>query len=83
MPANQDQLVPTVVDDEDVDHTDPVKEGADSDQQLARDEDEAIDQRNILPESNHSLRHAKPQTPAYSEGPSEDDLPKEVLEARY
>ncbi|PYH86598.1 hypothetical protein BO82DRAFT_90454 [Aspergillus uvarum CBS 121591] len=49
-----------------------------SDQQLAQDEDEAIDQSNVLQGSR--LRHAKPSTRnAYNEGPDEDDLPEEVL----
>ncbi|PWY85697.1 hypothetical protein BO94DRAFT_586259 [Aspergillus sclerotioniger CBS 115572] len=48
-----------------------------SDQQLARDEDEALDQSNVI---QGRTRGAKPQTRnLYNEGPEEDDLPDEVL----
>ncbi|KAJ5082862.1 hypothetical protein N7532_011905 [Penicillium argentinense] len=48
---------------------------ADSNEQLARDEDEAIDKSNIM---NDRTRHAEPQTSnRYNEGPNEDDLPEE------
>ncbi|KAJ5481548.1 hypothetical protein N7475_000360 [Penicillium sp. IBT 31633x] len=48
-----------------------------SDQQLAQDEGEALDQHNILKGSR--LRHAKPRTAnKYNEGPDEDDLPAEA-----
>lgn len=46
----------------------------------AQDENDAIDQSNIIDNNDRELRHAKPQTAnAYSEGPSEDDLPEEAL----
>ncbi|EPS28035.1 hypothetical protein POX_e07006 [Penicillium oxalicum] len=53
---------------------DPIDENvADSDEQLAKDESEAIDTSNIIKERT---RHAKPQTEnGYNEGPSEEDLP--------
>ena len=44
---------------------------------VARDEDEALDQSNVI---QGRTRGAKPQTRnLYSEGPGEDDLPDEVL----
>ncbi|KAJ5950052.1 hypothetical protein N7454_001636 [Penicillium verhagenii] len=82
MSAHDDEFKPAVVNDQDVD--DYVDNDVNSDEQLARDEDEAIDQDNITSDKGHSLRHAKPQTKnAYNEGPDEDDLPKEVLEDTY
>ncbi|KAB8233916.1 hypothetical protein ETB97_005301 [Aspergillus alliaceus] len=49
-----------------------------SDQQLERDEREAIDRSNIL--GGERLRHAKPNTQnKYDEGPGEDDLPEDAL----
>ncbi|GES60575.1 hypothetical protein ATEIFO6365_0006003600 [Aspergillus terreus] len=46
-----------------------------TDQQLAEDEEEAIDKSNIL--RGDRLRHAQPQSSTkYSEGPDEDDLPE-------
>ncbi|KAI1614956.1 hypothetical protein EDD37DRAFT_401593 [Exophiala viscosa] len=45
-----------------------------SDAQLEQDEKEAIDKSNII---KGRTRHAKP-VGSYSEGPDEDDLPKEV-----
>ncbi|GLB06896.1 hypothetical protein AtubIFM57258_002215 [Aspergillus tubingensis] len=48
-----------------------------TDQQLAQDEDEAIDQSNVI---QGRTRGAKPQTRnQYNEGPDEDELPDEVL----
>ncbi|PGH14386.1 hypothetical protein AJ80_05976 [Polytolypa hystricis UAMH7299] len=48
-----------------------------TDQQLERDEQEAVDKSNIL--KGDRTRHAKPQTASgYNEGPNEDDLPAEV-----
>ncbi|CRG87599.1 hypothetical protein PISL3812_04618 [Talaromyces islandicus] len=47
-----------------------------SDQQLERDEHEAIDKSNILGGSR--LRRSKPQTTnRYNEGPDEDDVPSQ------
>ncbi|CDM30857.1 hypothetical protein DTO013E5_497 [Penicillium roqueforti] len=47
-----------------------------SDQQLERDENEAIDNSNVL--KGDRLRHAKPRTSnRYNEGPGEHDLPAE------
>ncbi|KAJ5363824.1 uncharacterized protein N7496_009537 [Penicillium cataractarum] len=62
------------VQDDIQDVEDPIDEDmANSDQQLANDEKEAIDRSNIIDERT---RHAKPQTDnGYNEGPSEDDLP--------
>ncbi|GKZ63443.1 hypothetical protein AnigIFM60653_004050 [Aspergillus niger] len=59
-------------------YEDPVQPPySNTDQQLAQDEDEAIDQSNVIP---GRTRGAKPQTRnQYSEGPDEDDLPDEVL----
>ncbi|KAJ5224414.1 uncharacterized protein N7469_007917 [Penicillium citrinum] len=49
---------------------------ANSNQQLAQDEDEAIDQSNII---GQRTRRAKPQTSnQYNEGPNEDELPEEA-----
>ncbi|GES66950.1 hypothetical protein ATEIFO6365_0017001200 [Aspergillus terreus] len=46
-----------------------------TDQQLAEDEEEAIDKSNIL--GGDRLRHAKPQSRTkYSEGPGENDIPE-------
>ncbi|KAJ5444438.1 uncharacterized protein N7458_008310 [Penicillium daleae] len=69
--VTKDQGIPVQDDIQDVE--DPVDEGmADSDQQLANDEKEAIDRSNII---NERTRHAKPQTDnGYNEG-SEDNLP--------
>ncbi|KAJ5175392.1 uncharacterized protein N7482_001269 [Penicillium canariense] len=48
-----------------------------SDEQLEKDENEAIDRSNVL--KGDRLRHAKPRTAnKYSEGPDEDDLPAEA-----
>ncbi|KAK5703545.1 hypothetical protein LTS12_028323 [Elasticomyces elasticus] len=48
-----------------------------SNDQLAEDEQEAIDKSNIL--RGGRLRHEKPQTQnKYNEGPGEDELPKDV-----
>ncbi|KAJ5488040.1 hypothetical protein N7530_002340 [Penicillium desertorum] len=45
-----------------------------SDQQLEKDESEAIDKSNVL--RGERLRHAKPRTAnRYNEGPDENDLP--------
>ncbi|KAF3393839.1 hypothetical protein F1880_004963 [Penicillium rolfsii] len=70
--ATNDENIPVQDDIQDIE--DPIDEGmADSDQQLANDEKEAIDRSNII---NERTRHAKPQTDnGYNEGPSEDDLP--------
>ncbi|KAL5334542.1 hypothetical protein BJX70DRAFT_12671 [Aspergillus crustosus] len=52
-----------------------------SNQQLERDEREAIDKSNILRGKGRNLRHAKPQAPtAYDEGPGEDDVPDLAFE---
>ncbi|GKZ18689.1 hypothetical protein AbraIFM66951_007709 [Aspergillus brasiliensis] len=63
--------------DQDV-YEDPIQPPySNSDQQLAQDEREAIDQSNVI---QGRTRGAKPQTQnQYSEGPGEDDLPDEVL----
>ncbi|PWY70182.1 hypothetical protein BO70DRAFT_365481 [Aspergillus heteromorphus CBS 117.55] len=48
-----------------------------TDQRLAQDEDEAIDQSNAI---SGRTRGAKPQARnQYDEGPDEDDLPDDVL----
>ncbi|PLN81880.1 hypothetical protein BDW42DRAFT_193452 [Aspergillus taichungensis] len=68
--------------DEDVEEDPTQPPFSNTDDQLALDEDEAIQGSNILP--GDSLRHAKPQSSTkYSEGPDEDDLPEDVLNARY
>ncbi|EED19809.1 conserved hypothetical protein [Talaromyces stipitatus ATCC 10500] len=52
-----------------------------TDEQLAQDEREAIDQSNIL--GGDRLRHAKPRSRnAYNEGPGEDDLPSVVSQGQ-
>ncbi|KAK1146308.1 hypothetical protein N8T08_003095 [Aspergillus melleus] len=44
-----------------------------SEEQLERDENDAIDKSNIIP--GDGLRHTKPQSQnQYSEGPGEDDI---------
>lgn len=54
---------------------------ANTDEQLAQDERDAIDQSNIL--GGDRLRHAKPRTRnGYNEGPDEDDLPAEVSQGQ-
>ncbi|OQE24439.1 hypothetical protein PENSTE_c007G00748 [Penicillium steckii] len=64
-----------VVDDVELDQ-DQDDDFANSDKQLAQDENEAIDQSNIIGERT---RHAKPQTSnQYNEGPNEDELPEEA-----
>ncbi|KAJ5904538.1 hypothetical protein N7504_006921 [Penicillium tannophilum] len=65
--------VPVQGDNEDIE--DPIDSSySNSDQQLAADENEAVDKSNIL--KGDRLRHAKPQTSnQYNEGPDEDDLP--------
>ncbi|KAJ5544434.1 hypothetical protein N7513_006998 [Penicillium frequentans] len=65
--------VPVQGDNEDIE--DPIDSSySNSDQQLAADENEAVDKSNIL--KGDRLRHAKPQTSnKYNEGPDEDDLP--------
>ncbi|CEJ54028.1 hypothetical protein PMG11_00353 [Penicillium brasilianum] len=70
--VTDEQDIPVQDDIQDIE--DPIDEGtANSDQQLANDEKEAIDRSNII---NERTRHAKPQTDnGYNEGPSEDDLP--------
>ncbi|KAJ5911839.1 uncharacterized protein N7473_001142 [Penicillium subrubescens] len=70
--VTNDQDIPVQDDIQDVE--DPIDEGmANSDQQLANDEKEAIDRSNII---NERTRHAKPQTDnGYNEGPSEEELP--------
>ncbi|KAH8427685.1 uncharacterized protein LDX57_005395 [Aspergillus melleus] len=70
--SKQDQL-PAEVDDDDFDQSPMLADDADSEEQLERDEDDAIDKSNIIP--GDGLRHAKPQTQnQYSEGPDEDDI---------
>ncbi|KAL9100302.1 MAG: hypothetical protein Q9163_004301 [Psora crenata] len=49
-----------------------------SDEQLARDDIEAIDKSNII---KPRTRGAKPTGVGYSEGPDEDDLPQEAMES--
>ncbi|KAF7589027.1 hypothetical protein BBP40_004854 [Aspergillus hancockii] len=68
--------IPVVKDDASLD--DPMQPPfSNSDQQLERDEGEAIDRSNIL--GGDRLRHSKPTTQnKYSEGPDEDDLPEDV-----
>ncbi|KAJ5798747.1 uncharacterized protein N7503_006252 [Penicillium pulvis] len=65
--------VPVQGDNEEIE--DPIDSSySNSDQQLAADENEAVDKSNIL--KGDRLRHAKPQTSnKYNEGPDEDDLP--------
>ncbi|RHZ72773.1 hypothetical protein CDV55_107032 [Aspergillus turcosus] len=60
------------------DYEDPMQPPySNTDQQLADDEREAIDQSNIMP--GDRLRHAKPMTAnKYNEGPDEEDLPDVV-----
>ncbi|KAI9748990.1 MAG: hypothetical protein M1815_002833 [Lichina confinis] len=65
--------VPVQKDDAPVRALDQAK--ADSDEQLQQDEKEAIDKSNIIKDRT---RHAKPEGVGYSEGPEEDDLPKNV-----
>ncbi|PKY01781.1 hypothetical protein P168DRAFT_306878 [Aspergillus campestris IBT 28561] len=68
--------------DEDIEEDPMQPPFSNTDAQLALDEDEAIQGSNIL--SGDPLRHAKPQSSTkYSEGPDEDELPEEVLYARY
>ncbi|PYH94934.1 hypothetical protein BO71DRAFT_378456 [Aspergillus ellipticus CBS 707.79] len=66
-----------IQDDDDV-FEDPMQPPfSNTDQQLAQDENEAIDQSNVIP---GRTRGAKPQTRnQYSEGPEEDDLPDDIL----
>ncbi|KAJ5179951.1 hypothetical protein N7492_003161 [Penicillium capsulatum] len=73
-----DDRVPVVSDAASFD--DPmVPHYADTDQQLAQDENEAMDQSTIL--KGDRLRHNKPQTAnRYNEGPDENDLPSEISE---
>jgi len=75
---NQDigKFVPVQRDEDPFD--DPVQPPySNSDEQLAQDEREAIDQSNIIP--GDKLRHAKPRTAnGYNEGRNEDDLPGDV-----
>ncbi|CAG8898624.1 unnamed protein product [Penicillium egyptiacum] len=68
--------VPVQPDDQQFD--DPMQPPySNSDQQLERDESEAIDQSNVL--KGERLRHAKPRTAnKYNEGPDENDLPGTV-----
>ncbi|RAO64560.1 uncharacterized protein BHQ10_000572 [Talaromyces amestolkiae] len=77
---NLRNVVPVQNDEADID--DPMQPPySNSDQQLAQDEREAIDQSNIL--GGDRLRHAKPRTRnAYNEGPDEDDLPAEVSQGQ-
>ncbi|CAI7607133.1 unnamed protein product [Penicillium pancosmium] len=51
-------------------------EFASSNQQLAQDEDEAIDRSNIMKDRT---RHAQPQTSKRYNEANEDDLPEEAL----
>ncbi|KAL4805987.1 hypothetical protein BDV18DRAFT_160846 [Aspergillus unguis] len=53
-----------------------------TDQQLAQDEDEAIDSSNILgsTKKGRTTRRAKPRATGYNEGPTEDELPDEAFE---
>ncbi|KAH8690214.1 hypothetical protein BGW36DRAFT_351353 [Talaromyces proteolyticus] len=61
-----------------VDYDDPVQPPySNSDEQLADDENEAIDKANMLP--GDRLRHARPRG-NYSEGANEDELPQAVRE---
>ncbi|PLB55555.1 hypothetical protein P170DRAFT_506123 [Aspergillus steynii IBT 23096] len=66
--------LPIDINDENVDEPLMETRDPDSNEQLDRDETEAIDKSNII--RGDGLRHAKPQTQnQYSEGPDEDDLP--------
>jgi hypothetical protein len=68
---------PIPVQSDDAPVEDPIDaDVADSNEQLERDDKEAIDKSNIIKGSR--TRHAKPQGPGYSEGPDEDDLPEAV-----
>ncbi|OOQ90997.1 hypothetical protein PEBR_02089 [Penicillium brasilianum] len=66
-------IVPVQRDEQPVE--DPIQPpDSNSDQQLAQDEREAVDQSNIL--RGERTRHAKPTVSnRYNEGPDEDDLP--------
>lgn len=66
--------VEVVNDDEGFEEVDD--EFANSNERIAQDEKETMDQSNIM---RDRTRHAQPQTSnRYNEGPSEDDLPEEV-----
>ncbi|KAF3404698.1 hypothetical protein DPV78_002512 [Talaromyces pinophilus] len=70
------------VQNDEADYDDPMQPPySNSDEQLAQDEREAINQSNVL--GGDRLRHAKPRTRnAYNEGPEEDDLPADVSQGR-
>ncbi|PGH05847.1 hypothetical protein AJ79_06689 [Helicocarpus griseus UAMH5409] len=74
--TKQDQPLPVQSDQAPVE--DSFEPGfANTNEQLARDEQEAINPSNIMKGSR--TRHAKPQAATkYSEGPGEEDLPAEV-----
>ncbi|CAL5868025.1 uncharacterized protein PFLUO_LOCUS2248 [Penicillium psychrofluorescens] len=74
-PNLRDQ-VPVQADEDD--YEDPMQPPyANTDEQLADDGNEAIDQSNVL--KGDRLRHAKPQSAnRYSEGPNEDDVPSDI-----
>ncbi|KAJ5714494.1 uncharacterized protein N7483_011675 [Penicillium malachiteum] len=76
MTENEITQEPIVVDDDD--ELDIIDQGdiePDSNERLARDEDDAIDESNII--EGHRTRHAKPMTSnQYNEGPSEDEIPQ-------
>ncbi|KAJ5826433.1 hypothetical protein N7474_003571 [Penicillium riverlandense] len=73
---NLTNQVPVQADEDD--YEDPMQPPyANTDEQLADDDNEAIDQSNIL--KGDRLRHGKPRsTNRYSEGPNEDDLPSDI-----
>jgi hypothetical protein len=74
--SNAQERQPEVVDDDDFEDPDlDINEAADSDEQLAADDDEAIDDANI---TAPGLRHAKPQSTHGYQQPGEEDLPEEV-----
>ncbi|KAJ5125375.1 hypothetical protein N7448_004697 [Penicillium atrosanguineum] len=71
--SNSAERQPEVVDD---DFEDPDLDNnnmADSDEQLAYDDNDAIDKSNI---TTQGLRHAKPQSSTGYSEPGEDDLPE-------
>ncbi|RJE20086.1 hypothetical protein PHISCL_07581 [Aspergillus sclerotialis] len=74
--------IPVQKDDEAMEESPMQPPFSNTDQQLAQDEREAVDRSNIL--DSDRLRHAQPQTSTgYDEGPTEEDLPAEVKNARY
>ncbi|KAJ5709648.1 hypothetical protein N7493_009939 [Penicillium malachiteum] len=76
MSENEVTQEPIIVDDEDeLDFIDQGDVEPDSNERLARDENEAINESNII--EGDRTRHAKPMTSnQYNEGPDEDEIPE-------